>query len=107
PRRTTNISTASFAPYWNFGARIGLPLRTSIWLPENSWTIQGDTRFLVYPQYTWGLGDRAADRRSFVNYKYIRFYQTALKRIKPYLYAGLGYNLDYHFNIKSDEPDID
>ena len=53
PRRTTNISTASFAPYWNFGARFGLPLRTSIWLPENSWTIQGDTRFLVYPQYTW------------------------------------------------------
>eukprot|EP01118_Nematostelium_gracile_P018846 TRINITY_DN8523_c0_g2_i2.p1 TRINITY_DN8523_c0_g2~~TRINITY_DN8523_c0_g2_i2.p1 ORF type:complete len:412 (-),score=54.25 TRINITY_DN8523_c0_g2_i2:682-1917(-) len=106
PKRTTNISTASFAPYWNFGARFGLPLRTSIWLPENSWTIQGDTRFLVYPQYTWGLGDGAADRRSFVNYKYIRFYQTALKRIKPYLYAGLGYNLDYHFNIKSDEPDI-
>jgi hypothetical protein len=106
PRSTTNISTAAFAPYWNFGARFGLPLRTSIWLPENTWTIQGDTRFLVYPQYTWGLGSGSQDRKSFVNYKYIRFYQTALKRVKPYLYAGLGYNLDYHFNIKSDEPDI-
>ena len=106
PKKTTNISTAAFAPYWNFGSRFGLPLRTSIWLPENTWTIQGDTRFLVYPQYTWGLGSGDEDRKSFVNYKYIRFYQTALKRVKPYLYAGLGYNLDYHFNIKSDEPDI-
>ncbi len=106
PRNTTNISTASFAPYWNFGRRFGLPLRTSIWLPDNAWTIQGDTRFLVYPQFTWGLGNNQADRRSLENYKYIRFYQTALKRIKPYLYAGLGYNLDYHFNIKSDEPNI-
>jgi hypothetical protein len=106
PRSTTNISTAAFAPYWNFGSRFGIPLRTSIWLPGNTWTIQGDTRLLVYPQYTWGLGSGDQDRKSFVNYKYIRFYQTALKRIKPYLYAGLGYNLDYHFNIKSDEPEI-
>jgi hypothetical protein len=28
-----------------------------------------------------------------VNYNYIRFYQTALKRITPYFYAGGGYIL--------------
>ncbi|GGH74262.1 hypothetical protein GCM10011379_36700 [Filimonas zeae] len=109
PRRTTYISTASFAPYWNFKGRFGLPLRTSIWLPDNTWTIQGDTRFMVYPQYTWGLGNIKGDyeNRVLVNYKYIRFYQSALKRIKPYLFAGLGYHLDYRFNIASDNPVID
>ena len=108
PRSTTNISSATFTPYWNFQGRFGLPLRTSIWLPNNTWTIQGDTRFLVYPQYSWGLGSsHNYDERVLVDYKYIRFYQSALKRITPYFFAGAGYNLDYHFNIRSDDPNVD
>lgn len=108
PRRTTNLSSATFTPYWNFKGRFGLPLRTSIWLPNNKWTIQGDTRFMVYPQYTWGFGSTHSDEQKLlVNYKYIRFYQSVLKRITPYFFAGAGYHLDYHLNIKSDDPTID
>lgn len=108
PKQTTNISTATFTPYWNLGKRFGLPIRTNIWLSDNSWLIQGDTRFLVYPQYTWGLGDSKGEQeRTLLNYKYIRFYQNALKRIRPYLYAGLGYNLDYRFNINKDDSTAD
>ena len=36
-----------------------------------------------------------------MNYKYIRFYQTFLRTIQPNLFAGLGYNLDYHININT------
>lgn len=108
PRRTTNISSATFTPYWNFEGRFGLPLRTSVWFPNNTLTIQGDTRFLVYPQFTWGLGN-SHDNTSqvLVDYKYIRFYQSVLKRITPYLFVGPGYHLDYHFNIKIDDPNQD
>jgi len=102
PRRTTNISSLTFTPYFNFKGRFGLPLRTSIWTPDNSWTIQGDTRLLIYPQYTWGLGtSHHYDNRTLVDYRYMRLYQSALKRITPYLYAGGGYNLDYYSNVKS------
>ncbi|CAM3949646.1 hypothetical protein SAMN06265348_10498 [Pedobacter westerhofensis] len=105
-RRTTNISSATFAPYWNFKSRFGLPLRSSIWLPDNTWVIQGDIRFLRYPQYTWGLGsNRNNDDNILVNYNYIRFYQKALKRIKPYLFAGIGYHLDYRSSIGSDSQE--
>lgn len=108
PRKTTNISSATFAPYWNFNNRYGLPLRTSVWLANNSWTIQGDTRFLYYPQYTWGVGGvRPDNEKELVNYKYIRFYQSALKRITPYFFAGIGYHLDHHLNIKmNDSSDL-
>ena len=106
PRNTTNLSSAAFAPYWNLGKRFGLPLRTSIWLTNNDYNIQGDIRFLIYPQYTWGLGSKNAGNNDIlVDYDYIRFYQTVLKQIKPYFFAGVGYNLDYHFDIKSNEPD--
>ncbi|GAA4317139.1 hypothetical protein GCM10023149_14540 [Mucilaginibacter gynuensis] len=108
PLKTTTASTATFAPYWNFKSRYGLPLRTSVWLPNNEWTIQGDIRFLRYPQLTWGLGTaRTNSDNVLVNYNYIRFYQSALKRIRPYFFAGIGYNLDFHSGIKSDDVNKD
>jgi hypothetical protein len=107
PRKTTNISSATFTPYWNFNGRFGLPLHTSIWLPNNTWTIQGDTRFLYYPQYTWGLGStHTNEERILVDYKYMRFYQQLLKKVTPYFYAGIGYHLDYRINIKSDDSSV-
>ena len=103
PQSTTFLSTVNFAPYFDFNRKFGLPLRSSFWLKDNAWNIQGDIRFLVYPQYTWGLGtSHTNEEKEWVNYKYIRFYQAALKRINTHLYAGLGYDLDYHFNIGGD-----
>jgi outer membrane protein assembly factor BamA len=85
-----------------------LPLRTSIWLPNNTATIQGDIRFLIYPQYTWGLGsDHSYNDKTVVNDNYIRFYQSVLKGFTPYFFAGPGYNLDYRANIKSADPNVD
>ncbi len=104
-RKTTYISSVNFAPYFNLQGRYGLPIHSSIWLNNNTWNIQGDTRFLVYPQYTWGLGGGQPEaNKILVNYSYIRFYQSALKRITPYFYAGIGYNLDYYININTPGP---
>ncbi len=104
PRKTTNLSSATFTPYWNFKSRFGLPLRTSIWLANNTWTIQGDTRFLYYPQFTWGVaGQYGDDKKLLVDYKYIRFYQSFLKRITPHFFAGAGYHFDHHLNITTTD----
>lgn len=102
-QETTNLSSFVFTPYFNLKGRYGLPIRSSLWLKNNDWNIVGDTRVLVYPQYTWGLGGNMSNQHKFlVNYNYIRFYQTVLKRIKPYFYAGVGYNLDYYADIESN-----
>jgi hypothetical protein len=107
PPSTTYLSTSNFAPYFNFNRRFGLPLRSNIWLKDNTWTIQGDIRFLVYPQYTWGLGStNTTEEKEWIDYKYIRFYQAALKRIGPHLFIGPGYDLDYHFNIKNSDSGV-
>ena len=104
-RNTTYISSVTFAPYFNFKGRYGIPFRSSIWLKNNSWNIQGDDRFLVYPQNTWGLGGKQPEFNKFVvNYQYLRFYESALKRITSYLYAGIGYNLDYYLDIETNDP---
>jgi len=103
-QHSTYLSSVSFTPYFNFTGRYGLPIRSSLWLKDNSYNIQGDIRFLVYPQYTWGLGGRQnEDDKFLVNYKYIRFYQSALKRITSYFFAGIGYNLDYYIDIETHD----
>jgi hypothetical protein len=102
PQKTTYISSVTFAPYFNLKGRYGLPIHSSVWLKDNTYNIQGDTRFLVYPQYTWALGGGQPEgSKLLINYDYIRFYQSLLKRITPYLYAGVGYNMDYFININT------
>jgi hypothetical protein len=78
------------------------PCALILWLNNNNWFIQGDTRFLIYPQDTWGLGGATQQNNKIsVDYKYIRFYQSALKRITSYFFAGIGYDLDYHVEINA------
>ena len=106
-RKTTYLSSVTIAPYFNLKGRYGLPIHSSIWSPDNTYNVQGDIRFLVYPQYTWGQGGkRGEDEKLLVDFNYIRFYQSVLKRIKPYFYVGVGYNMDYYFSIntKNNNP---
>ncbi|MDR3716462.1 MAG: hypothetical protein P4L51_26955 [Puia sp.] len=99
-RNSSFLSNITFSPYLTFKGRFGYTLRSNIWTNRNEWDILGDIRFLYYPQYTWGLGGNPAHSNSLlVSYKYVRFYQTFLKRIRPYLFAGFGYHFDDHFDM--------
>jgi outer membrane protein assembly factor BamA len=100
--RSTYLSTVTFAPYVATQGRLGFAFRSNLWLSDNSWDILGDTRMLYYPQDTWGLGGRSeGSQRLSLNYKYVRFYQTFLRRIKPYFFAGMGILIDAHYDMES------
>ena len=105
-REDTYMSRATFTPYWNFKQRFGLPIRSYVWLKQNRWVISGDTRLMVYPQYTWGLGRQyEEDAKLLVNYSYFRFYQQALKRFSRGFFAGIGYHIDYRMRVRTNEQD--
>lgn len=104
-RKQTYLSTVTFSPSFNFRGQFNFPFRANIWSADNKWDYQGDMRFSIYPQYTWGLGgDHPEDRKILVRYSYFRLYGSVLKRITPYLFFGPGYDLDYNINIR---PDVD
>ncbi|HXB45064.1 MAG TPA: hypothetical protein VNV85_13445 [Puia sp.] len=99
-RENTSLSTITFSPYFTLKGSFGYTFRSNLWLNTDKWEIMGDTRYLYYPQYTWGLGGSPDDENKIsINYKYVRFYQTLLRRIRPYFLAGLGYHADWHFDI--------
>lgn len=102
--RKTFLSNVTFSPSTNLKGEWNLPIRSNIWSPGNKWNFEGDYRVTFYPQYTWGLGGNTApSNKILVRYTYVRFYQSALRRIanKPFLFAGIGYYLDYHIHIRT------
>lgn len=104
-RKKTYISNIVFSPGTNFKGEFNVPFRSNIWSPNNAWNYGGDFRLTVQPQFVWGLGGHTAPSdKILMRSTYVRVYENALKRIRPYLYAGVGYNLDWHINIR---PDVD
>ena len=107
-RSDTYLSSITFSPSTNFKGAFNLPFHSNIWSPGNKWNVEGDVRYSYFPQNTWGLGGRQPENdKLLINYSYVRFYLTALRRIRSFLFAGIGYNLDYHISIQPDNDSVD
>jgi outer membrane protein assembly factor BamA len=107
-RKNTYLSNITFSPSTNFKGAFNFPFKSNIWSPGNKWNFEGDLRYSYFPQNTWGLGgNRAEDNKLLINYSYVRLYFNALKRIGPTLFAGIGYNLDYHISIEPEDDTSD
>jgi len=97
---TTDLSVVTFNPLYSLKQQVIIPIISSIWLNDNKINLLGDYRFYQYPSLTYGLGGRRLLSQSdSVDYAYIKISQDALYRIAHNLYAGPGYDLDYHYNI--------
>lgn len=102
-RPGANMSTVVAAAEYTLNQQLIFNVTSSLWTADNRWNFLGDWRVMHYPQSTYGLGmyTSTSERVVTMNYEYLRFYQSALRRIGPAWYAGLGYQLDYHWNIVS------
>ena len=80
-----------------------LTANSAIWSTDNRFLFTSDWRLMHYPQATYGLGMYTSTDTRVVNmdYAYFRFYQSLLRRVSTNFYAGVGYNLDLHWNIDS------
>ncbi len=101
-KKANNLSSISTnSQYSLFNHQIIIPIILNIWSKGNTYNWLGDYRYYKYPTYTYGLGGQSSLSKSdLIDYSYIRIYQEVLKNISPDFFAGLGYNMDYHFNIK-------
>ena len=100
---TTSLSTITFTPWFTLSGKFVLPFRNMVWLPNDLLLWKGDTRFMIYPQYTWGLGGNTdPENKVLLQYNYLRFYHSFLKKAGKKFFVGAGYNLDYHFNASME-----
>lgn len=100
----TNLSNIYLIPFTDFSGRYGLYLKPNLWLDNNSWNFIGDYRIARFPQNTWGLGGNTKEiEKTQIDTDFIRIYQNALKNIGKNFFAGIGYALDYNYNIEESE----
>jgi hypothetical protein len=98
--QNTRVSSILFAIKYTQKKQFLLPIQSSIWLPGNNYYLTGDWRYLNFPQDTYGFGGYTTLADGYtVTYKYIRAYETFYKRLNGNLYLGIGYQLDYHWDI--------
>jgi len=100
-----NLSTILTSITYSQYKQIIFPIQADIWTKGNKYNIITDWRYLKYPSLTYGLGGNTSTDSGYnIDYGYLRLHQAILKTIARDLYLGLGYDLDYFWNIKEIDP---
>ena len=106
-RTTMDANTSTMVTSFTYTVRnqIILPLLASIWTNDNKYNIVTDWRYVKFPSYTYGLGGYTTLSDGYlINYSALRLHSTLLRRIKKSMYVGVGYNMDYFYNIEEINP---
>ena len=97
-------------------------LKNNVYTKNNNIFFTGDWRYLIFSQSTYGLGTDAP-QGGVLDYQYnldgletssdslaqplkftfVRFYQSASFRLKKMFFVGVGYFLDYYFDIEDEK----
>ncbi len=103
--KDANASTITTSFTYTKRDQIILPLQANIWTLGNKYNIVIDWRYLYYPSYTYGLGGYTSALNGYViDFSAIHLHQALLRQLAPDMYAGVGYNLDYFWNIYEMNP---
>ena len=87
---------SEFHQYW-------FTANSNVFFEKQKIHLFGDARYYNFPTKTFGIGTNSSLSDGLdIKYSYLRFYQIVFKEIKPDIFAGIGYNLDRHWNIKID-----
>jgi len=104
-QRQANISSILTSITYSQYRQIIFPIQMDIWTKDNKYNIVTDWRYLKYPSLTYGLGGNTSPDSGYnIDYAYLRLHQAILRKITSDLYLGLGYDLDYLWDIEEIDP---
>ena len=122
--KTTTISNISANILYTTKNQFLSGINSVLMLSDNSWQLQGDWRFLVFNQDTFGLGTgptpisggftlngygttAAVEGAQPMDLNLIRIRENFLKRITETFYIGPGFNFDRYYAIRDLSLDLD
>ena len=109
PLATTTISSLQTVALYSTMAQLTVQVSTTVMTAGNEWELQGDWRFLLFNQKSYGLGTgpQAMSALAVVeDFNLVRIHQTVMKRVWGDLYFGLGYRLDSYYGIEDRGMDL-
>ncbi len=123
----TRMSTSLGSITYTTKKQFMFTFKTNVYMPKEKWILLGDWRYFDTSQPTFGLGTGPQSKKlagegyeyqdgmfsepiedaQLMEFKYLRFHETAMRRVVPNIYAGLGYHLDIHSDINDNLLDLD
>jgi hypothetical protein len=125
----THMSMASFGIIYTLKKQLFITFKSTVYLKNDSWLLQGDWRYLKNILPNWGLGTgpqsaKLASSNGFeysdnmwsnpivknqeLGFNHIRFHEVVMKQIKnSHVFIGGGYRLDIHQKIKDNTLRLD
>ena len=109
PPSTTTVSSLQGVGLYTTMSQLIVQLSTTLLTARNEWELQGDWRFLIFNQKTYGLGTgpqamSAAPMNE--DFNLVRFHETVLRRVWSDLYVGIGYRLDSYYAVQDTSMDL-
>ncbi len=96
----SRLSVLNVSPTYSVNKQFIFPVLLNIWLQGDKYNLIGDWRYMKYPQSTFGLGSNSTlATENPMDFNYLRIYQYLTRKISRKFTAGLGYTLDYHWNV--------
>lgn len=124
-RENTRISLIGFSAAVTSKQQFISFVKSNMYTNKNLFFLQGDLRYYIYKVPTYGLGTGSPpDSTDFdgnlgwmgagtgedggypMSYNYVKIHQIVSRKVANNFYAGLGYALDYYWNIVDDSLDI-
>ena len=109
PVDTTTISSLQGVALYSTMKQLTIQISTTALTARNEWELQGDWRFLLFNQKTYGLGTgpQAMSAPGMVqDFNLVRIHQTGMRRVWGELYVGLGYRLDSYYGVVDKGMDL-
>lgn len=115
--KTTTISSLTSSLMLTTKNQFLANLRGTIMTKNNDWEMLVDLKYAVFTENTYGLGSDYSQPikdgwniggiqttgiggAQLLEFNQLKVYLTALKQVYPHLYLGIGYQLDWHDNIR-------
>lgn len=117
--RETNQSAANAMAEFTSKDQKLYQLKSNVYTDRNKWFLQGDWRYYIYSLPTYGLGtgynnpvipvesyipDTVGlggwDEEYLIKYRWVKLHEIFSVKVRNFLYFGVGYHLDYHYQIE-------
>ena len=104
---TTHISTVNGGFKVSQKGQLLTGVRINAFSSGDRWFFQGDNRFSLTSQNTYGLGgETLSSDVENVKYDYVRLFEGAYRHVAPGLFVGGGINLSEHSNVRPGQASV-
>ncbi len=101
-KKNANISSIFLSPEYGVNKQLTITCQANIFTNGNKWNFVSDWRYYHFSSYIYPLGiNNTRPKKELVYFSLLKFHQLFYRQVYPDFFIGLGYKLDYHWNIRS------